>query len=779
MKVQRSQPVPSLILLLFLLQRKQNRSGGYTLVITIAVLLVLSVLLITYAITSKVDNVSSTASAKSNTGFFTAEAGLNRRAEEIRAKFVGYGLPKGTSPKDANGQTTWKVCIQPQPGGNTGTEDLRCQTDSDLGAQPVSTYVEDLTNRIPVSTIIPQGDLYAGLSAQDYRYNVISITQDKQAQPTAILGMKLVSRLIPLFQFAAFYNQTLDFSIPPNMTLNGLIHSNDNLYLDANSGSTLSVQGRITTKGAFYRGARLPSASAQACNGVVKVLANTIACGGGSSLRQYTQANLNALNNTDIRVGVPTLITPPLSQFDAVQGIGNDYWNKADLRIVLNLDSSENPTSIEVQSVSSAPATTETDRLLGDTCAPTKTTLSAAASQTDTQLQVATPSFISATAKDGPALQIEPSGTTSYVNNLAVDNDANVANTNTPTIALSKQVGLSPNSLPPAVGSVVRKATVWTSNTFWNYRDKSNPSAPTRDDAKQIRMLNVDMQALMTCANQLMGGKNLNEPSEGGLVWFFTVKGPNSNNNVTTGASSNTYGVRLYNGASLKSTNASDPDIQGLTVVSDQAIYVRGDYNSVNKKPAAIMADTINVLSNAWPLDDAYSRTYNAGDQSTGSPVYISSPGYSSPPGRIATDTTINAAFLSGIDLTGGGLNNFPRLHEDWQDALAGSFTRTLTYRGSMVSLGLPRRINSPFCESGANNKDCNVYNPPFRNWDYDTAFNNAANLPPITPRAVYLKQEIFSRSFEQALHPIPSFWAIVSPTHWFGTIMALTQARK
>jgi hypothetical protein len=409
MNVHRNQTIPFLILFLLRLQRKQNRSGGYTLVITIAVLLVLSVLLITYAITSKVDNASSTASAKSNTGFFTAEAGLNRRAEEIRAKFVGYNLPVGTSPQDTNGQTTWKACVQ--PGGTPGTGDFQCQTDSNLGAQPVSTYVEDLTNGIPVSTIIPQGDLYAGLSAQDYRYNVLSITQDKQAQPTAILGMKLTSRLIPLFQFAAFYNQALDFSIPPNMTLNGPIHSNDNLYLDAFSSATLSIQGRITTKGAFYRGARLPSASAQACNGAVKVLTNTIACGSGSSLRQYTQANLNALNNTDIRVGVPTLITPPPSQFDAAPGLGNDYWNKADLRIVLNLDSSENPTSIEVQ-LASGTDTAATNNLLGDACAPTKTTLSAAASQTDTQLQVATPSFISATAtlKMGQHFKLNPVG---------------------------------------------------------------------------------------------------------------------------------------------------------------------------------------------------------------------------------------------------------------------------------------------------------------------------------------------------------------------------------
>jgi hypothetical protein len=768
MKRQPNQTTSFLMLLLLRLQTGQNRaSGGYTLVITIAVLLVLSVLLITYAITSKVDSVSSTASAKSNTGFYNAEAGLNRRAEAIRAAFVGYKRPMGTPP-NVGGQTTWKACIQ--PGANIGTGDFKCDTDSKIGVQPVTTYVEDLTLNVPASIVIPSGELFGGFSAQEYRYNVISVAQDKQQQPTAILGMEFKSRLIPLFQFAIFYNQALDFSIPPNMTVNGPIHSNSELYLDAASGSTLSVQGKVTTAGSFYRGARIAYGST--CRGTVKVLANTLACG-SSGLRQYTQPDLNALNNTDIRVGVKPLIVPPLSQFDAEPGPDNEYWNKADLRLVLKLDSSENPTGIEIQAVDAMPDAIATNRLLGDVCAPTLTTISAPATlATDTQLLV-TPHAISATAQNGLALQLEPNGTTNYLNNPAVDNDANVVKPPVPptptsptSLDLWKQVGLNPFGQPPSPNSVVRKAAVWTSNTFWNYREKNSPSSPTPSDAKQIRMLNVDMQALMTCANQLMGSKNLDDATEGGLVWFLTVKGPNSKNDVTLGNPSNTYGIRIYNGAELKSANVSDPTIKGLTIVSDQAIYVSGDYNAVNKKPAAIMADTINVLSNAWRLDDANSRTYNAGDQSTGLPVDMTTSE------RRASTTTINAAFLSGIDLTGGGVNNYPRFQENWH-------TIPMNYRGSMVSLGLPRRVNSPFCGSGSINASCNIYNPPFRNWDYDTAFNNAANLPPITPRVVYLKQDIFSRSFDQASQPMPVFWAKLWPSHWLGALTTLIQTTR
>ena len=38
---------------------------------------------------------------------------------------------------------------------------------------------------------------------------------------------------------------------------------------------------------------------------------------------------------------------------------------------------------------------------------------------------------------------------------------------------------------------------------------------------------------------------------------------------------------------------------------------------------------------------------------------------------------------------------------------------------------------------------------PPNRDWDFDVDFSNAANLPPISPRFVYLRQEFFVREFE------------------------------
>ena len=42
----------------------------------------------------------------------------------------------------------------------------------------------------------------------------------------------------------------------------------------------------------------------------------------------------------------------------------------------------------------------------------------------------------------------------------------------------------------------------------------------------------------------------------------------------------------------------------------------------------------------------------------------------------------------------------------------------------------------------------CNIYNPPGRNWDYDTDFQQVENLPPLTPRFVSVQQILFTENF-------------------------------
>ena len=180
------------------LQRQQQAEEGYSLVVTVAMLLILSTLLISAAVISKIDTVSTNASAKSNTGFYAAEAGLNFRAREIKTRFEGYNRPAGTSP------SSWQNCVSSS--GSQGSDDFECE-DVPFQGQQVWTYVEEFPSN-PRPTVVGDGP-FAGLSAQDYIYDVFSVATDQdtitnQKSPSAILGMRFKSRLVPLFQFAAF-----------------------------------------------------------------------------------------------------------------------------------------------------------------------------------------------------------------------------------------------------------------------------------------------------------------------------------------------------------------------------------------------------------------------------------------------------------------------------------------------------------------------------------------------------------------------------------------------
>lgn len=144
-------------------------------------------------------------------------------------------------------------------------------------------------------------------------------------------------------------------------------------------------------------------------------------------------------------------------------------------------------------------------------------------------------------------------------------------------------------------------------------------------------------------------------------------------------------GIRIKNGATLPSG--------GLTVVSDNPVYIQGDYNTATQwQPAAVVADAVNILSNNW--------------SDTKSTSALSS--------RSASNTTINTAILSGVVSTtanpntySGGVENFPRFLEDWSG-------KTLTYNGSMVEIFNSKQAVGIWGQG-------NVYNPPIRNWAFDT----------------------------------------------------------
>ena len=608
-------------------QNHQVESG----IVLISTLLMLAALLALFAAfysITRIEFATTRASKNSASGFAVAEAGLNLRAEEIRATFLDYNRPTGIAPVN-------NLACQ---GTNQGSGDFTCQ-DFEFGKHIATTYVSEDSNN-PIQTTVPSGELYQNLAAQEYRYSIRSTAKNPQSEVEALLELRFKSRLIPLFQFVAFYDKDLEILPGPDMTLSGPIHTNGDLYLDTNS--SLNIGGQVTVAGDLFRG-RKDDSSCNKKTVAVKDPANYLSIMPNCNSRTQVQSSDLPPWNGMIRVGVEPLTVPQPEMLDSTPG--SAYWDKADLRLALHLDSSNNPDL----------------------------------------------SFSS--------LAIE------------VRNTDNSVNTSATTF------------LEACPGLIDAAHAVGNSYSFFNNRE-----------TKFIKMLEVDLQGLLDCIHSsnlagglsaLMNGKALNEESEGGLVLYLAVDGPDSY------SIANSYGVRLRNAAELQSSLPSAPLVKGITVVTNQAIYSAGDYNIQNKIPAALMADSFNVLSNNWNFSDVPST--NAIGQ------------------RQATNTAINAAILAGTDSTGGvdgsngrgvgkyngGLENYPRFHENWS-------SKTLTYRGSFVSLGTPLHVDGEWKYGGPQ------YTAPNRNWDYDTDFNDAANLPPMTPRFVYLRQELFVREFEQ-----------------------------
>ena len=162
------------------------------------------------------------------------------------------------------------------------------------------------------------------------------------------------------------------------------------------------------------------------------------------------------------------------------------------------------------------------------------------------------------------------------------------------------------------------------------------------------------------------------------------------------GEGTDAKGVVLTNGSELAAP---------LTVVTEGALYVHGDYNTVNKKGSSVIGDAVNLLSNAWD-----------GSKSPGNlPV--------------ASDTTFNVAIVTGNHEThvndyNGGLENLPRFHESWSN-------KKCNIVGSFVNTWFSQYATAKWRYGG------DRYKAPKRNWSYDTAFNTVANLPPYTPMAV------------------------------------------
>ena len=176
----------------------------------------------------------------------------------------------------------------------------------------------------------------------------------------------------------------------------------------------------------------------------------------------------------------------------------------------------------------------------------------------------------------------------------------------------------------------------------------------------------------------------------------------------------------------------------GFTIASENPVYIQGNYNTTSTDPfwgtaftatptqtphsaAAIIADSVTVLSNQWGDMNSLIWATTNGNRTPAAPAYY----------RAAISGGKNIPFpqpgfpnVSNDFGTDGGMHNFLRYLENWGG-------QTLNYDGSLVSMYYSE-YNTGTYKDGPGGT---VYSPPPRNYFFDVLFLTPSNLPPATPQ--------------------------------------------
>ena len=678
------------------------------------------------------------------TGFYAAESGLNKGMGEYRNIFLDYNVPHGSdfSPRTLT-----------------------------IGDRSVTYQMTERAGN-PQNIVIPAGEIFAGLNALQYRYIVNSQSQNARNDVEASVGAEFLVGYIPLFQFVAFYKNDLEILPGPNMNLNGRVHTNGNLYLNTEDGSTLNIADnpaagvltiQVSAGKKIYRGRK----NVNEAKGIVNVdkLEDTVAPFGDldpkevtktATTREVTTSEIalwkgSIISNLgNIAIPEPDIVKPPANVSNDGVADPGVYWDKADLRLVLHIRNGSLPAGpivpydIEIVDVGGAQNVAKTTALK-NFMADGAWNSGQVAGRGPSTYPYTMPIFVT----DVPVPASGCGNNQPACNNVGIGTNNYAFGIPAPLPGVPAPVNVCKRNIVAAEGAYTEMMGKFNPNFcfdrdyrrggFYNWREK-----------KWMLLLNINVRDLILW-NQQNGEPFFatNDSSEGGLVIFATIDGPLSN-------TINNYGIRVFGSADIPLPGGigvvADPT--GITIATDQAMYVLGDFNrgqivagAPPRQPASLIGDSVNALSQRYWRSSAAAGC--AANCCSNSPLCRDGQSVADldDASRNGANTWINSAFLGGVDTTpngfagnyNGGLENYPRFHEDWGGT-------NLTYQGSFVSLGTPEHVNGQWMGTGT---AFDIYNPPARLWNYDPAFNNAANLPPLTPRFVYVQQVLFTEDFK------------------------------
>jgi hypothetical protein len=582
-----------------------------------------------------------------NSSEYAAEAGVETILAQMDRDFL-YGSLTNSYGTLLPNQTNWPV-------GYTYSDTNGSNSQISVWVGPQSTTTTNLNSQfsglygfaIPCTITATAKPASASGAGSNWVYNV-----------PATISEQLQFASIPLFQFAIFYNLNLEIDPGQPMTITGPVFCNDSIW---EGSSVCTFQSTVSAVGTNDTAAADPFANNYSgSGGPTFSMAGQPLSGANALTMPIAGATNSSPTNVEQIINLPpvayTMNWANASSSSAYSTNGRIYLaNAADLFIT------NTPSGI----YSANPSGTNTFVYFQD-------------SSRNPTLALVTPDYY---------LLKKPwnAGASGYVTNYVKTNL-------TATVDCVTNVQFAGYSFI-------------TNATFKDWRENDTVQAVQID----IGLFNI----WLTNTVATNSGAACNSKCTydwGRPIWSMYVY------NAVPPTSTTLPAVRVADGASLCTAQWGGKKY-GLTVATPMPMYVLGNYNvqdssgnniganvTTHTYPAALMADSITVLSGIW--NDATTTK-------------LPTP----------ADTTVNAAMFEGIvqsnpNISGnysGGVENFLRLLENWGG--------TLTYNGSIVVMFPSQFATNSWQPTG------NYYNAPTRHWAFDLNFAQQSGLPPLTPQ--------------------------------------------
>jgi len=589
---------------------------------------------------------------------------------------------------------------------------------SDFGSEPT----EVIGGQIPpgqwryIDPRVPgnQFDELAGTRVFERNIEMVAkatVSRPNLGRQTVHVRQFLQVRDAPLFAYAIFYNMPMEIAPGPRMEVHGNVHSNKDSWFQANTG--LDIYAKVTVAGDMNHGRHPDSGKSDSFAEVRMPDAD------GDLVNMKKDGSWPADTGDGfsgwLESSVPDFFDISNQLWDGnVQTGAHGVLPQTPVGVTEYVEDTD-PSTDRKESFNSAYPLIQPVLDAGDLAIPDENAHPAAHQEATALNEIEKQKYA---YKAGLTIQVETDGSLSY-HTFERDAEGNLT---------------YDGSGRPITRELVPGEPVAESEIFFEEDGDILAGMHDKRQARDLNLVEVDVGKLkdLVHANDesAWGGEGPQRPDRwwNGVVYVdFPQQASGSTRDDHVNPAIPGWGVKLKNGSVIPNPSfAHSKDIYGMSVATNQMMYVEGDYNADGDRdtgspvqpddpenfaregheaPAALIADSLTFLSKNW--DDARSTDNLAH--------------------REAVDTEVSAAVLAGIvpsgedgsDRYSGGVENFPRFLEDWNN-------ESLRIRGSLAAL-----YESEVGTRGWGYGD--VYNAPNRDWGFHEKFAEGF-LPPGTP---------------------------------------------